>query len=330
MLPASSVARRHALVGLCGLALLVSSSACGDSAEPTHPAGNATAMIASTLSLSGRPHGVASIGDQFCVSQIGADGVACGTVTENSASLGASIAVGGAPAHVALSPDGRTAYTANQSGNTMSVVDLQAGRTVATVPLLDSGYNLLADPSGKHIYVTTAGGTLNVIDAGLRQVIAKVPVGAGANGLALDEPDGRLYVSSSATNTITVVNTATNAVIKTWDVGGKPQSIAVSSDRAFLYIASGAAGFEVLHLDNGIRNIAANVSPGAAGLALSPDGKRVYLINPLEGRLYIIDPETRTVIATLSGLVTPRNVAFTRGGAAALVTGEGGLVYVIR
>jgi YVTN family beta-propeller protein len=229
-----------------------------------------------------------------------------------------------------LSPDGRTAYTANQSGSTMSVVDLQAGRTIATVALLDSGSNILVNPSGTRVYVTTAGGTLNVIDAGTLQVIAKVPVGAAANGLALNAVAGILYVSSRATNIITVLNTATNAVLKTWEVGGKPQRIALSADRTLLYIASEAAGFEVLHLDNGIRNIAANVSSGAVGLAVSPDGKRVYLTNPSEGRLYIIDPETRTVVKTLSGLATPRNVAFTRNGAAALVTGEGGSVYVIR
>ena len=328
MLPMLAMARR-APVGICGLALVVVSSACRDSTEPTPPT-QTTGLIASTLTLSGRPHGVASIGDRFCVSQIGADGVACGTVTERDASLGASISVGGAPAQVALSPDGRTAYTANQSGNTMSVVDVQAGRTVATVPLLDGGSSLLVDASNTHVYVTTAGGTLDVIDAGSRQVIATVPVGASPNGLALDAEAGRLYVSSRATNRITVVSTATNAVLKTWEVGGKPQRIALSADRTLLYIASEAAGFEVLHLDNGVRNIAANVSPGAEGLALSPDGRRVYLTNPSEGRLYIIDPEARMVITTLPGLATPRNVAFTRGGTAALVTGEGGSVYVIR
>jgi YVTN family beta-propeller protein len=327
VIPMISIVRRSAALGICGLVLALTSSACGSSTDPTPPTGH---TVTTALALSGRPHGVASIGDNFCVSQIDANGIACGTVTANGATVGATIPVGSTPAHVALSPDGRTAYTANQSGNTMSVVDLQAGHTVATVPLLDGGYNLLVDPSGTRIYVTTAGGTLNVIDASSRQVIAKVPVGAGANGLALNQYRGLLYVSSISTNRITEVSTAVNSVIRSWEVGGKPQRIALSPDGTLLYIASEAAGFEVLHLDNGVRNIAANVSSGAVGLALSPDGTRVYLTNPPEGRLYIIDPVTRTVLETISGLETPRNVAFTRGGTAALVTGEGGRVYVIR
>jgi YVTN family beta-propeller protein len=324
-----STARRRAPVGIFGLGILLVSSACGSSTKPT-PSDPGKVAIASALSLSGRPHGVATVGDRFCVSQIDANGVACGTITESGASLGASVAVGLAPAHVALSPDGRTAYTADQYGNTMSVVNVQDGRVVATVPLLDGGFNLLVDPTGTRIYVTTANGTLNVIDAASRQVIAKVPVGAAANGLALNAYRGLLYVSSISTNRITEVSTATNAVLRSWEVGGKPQRIALSPDGTLIYIASEAAGFEVLHLDNGIRNIAANVSSGAVGLALSPDGKRVYLTNPPEGRLYIIDPETRTVLATLSGLQRPRNVAFALGGKAALVTGEGGQVYVVR
>ena len=326
-----AIARRCVPVGIFQLGLVLAASACRDSTDPSsegvgHPAG----VIASTLPVSGRPYGVASVSDRFCVSQIDADGVVCGTVTASSATLGTTVVVGRTPAHVALSADGRTAYTADQTGNSMSVVDVQAGRTIATVPLLDVGFNVLADQSGTRVYVATTGGTLDVIDAGTRQVLAKLPVGASANGLALDATLGVLYVSSVATNKITAVSTSTNTVLKSYEVGGKPQSIALSPDRTLLYIASEAAGFEVLHLDNGIRNIAANVSPGAVGLALSPDGTRVYLTNPSLGLVYIIDPATRTVVKTLTGLASPRSVVFTRGGAAALVTGEGGVVYVVR
>jgi YVTN family beta-propeller protein len=271
-----------------------------------------------------------SVGDRFCVSQIDADKLACGSVTEAGASLSTSIAVGRMPAQVAMSSDGGTAITADQSGSTISMVDVPEGRTFATVPLPDGANDVLIDPSGTRIYVTTAGGALDVIDVASRKVIATVPIGASANALALDATLRLLYVSSVASASITMVSTATNEVVGDYGVGGKPQRIALSPNGRSLYIASEAAGFEVLHLDSGIRNIAANVSPGAVGLALSPDGKLVYLTNRVEGRLYIINPETRTVIGTLSGLSMPRNVVFTRAGSAALVTGEGGLVYVIR
>jgi YVTN family beta-propeller protein len=323
-----SMTRRCMPAGLCSLGFLLVSSACRESTAPT-PTPSQPA-IASTLTLAGRPHGVVSVGDRFCVSQIDADKIACGAVSEVGASLGTSIAVGRTPAQVVLSPDGGTAFTADQSGRTVSVVDVQEGRTFATVPLSDGANDLLIDPSGTRIYVTTVGGALDVIDVASRQVIATVAIGASANALALDATLRLLYVSSIATATITIVSTATNEVVQKYGVGGKPQRIVLSPDRKFLYIASEAAGFEVLHLDNGVRNIAANVSPGAVGLALSPDGKLVYLTNRVEGRVYIINPETRTVVGTLSGLSMPRNVTFARGGAAALVTGEGGLVYVIR
>jgi YVTN family beta-propeller protein len=71
------------------------------------------------------------------------------------------------------------------------------------------------------------------------------------------------------------------------------------------------------------------VDPQAVGLALSPDGKVVYVTNPPRGKLQIVDVATLQV-TTLAGLASPRNVAFGLSGAAAIVTGEGNTVYVIR
>jgi len=51
--------------------------------------------------------------------------------------------------------------------------------------------------------------------------------------------------------------------------------------------------------------------------------------NPPAGKLQIVDLATRQV-TSLTGLGSPRNVAFGLSGAAALVTGESGTVYVIR
>ena len=61
---------------------------CGDSTGPsasaTHPAGT----IASTLSMTGRPHGVAIASNgRFCVSQIDAASITCGMLTATSATV---------------------------------------------------------------------------------------------------------------------------------------------------------------------------------------------------------------------------------------------------
>jgi DNA-binding beta-propeller fold protein YncE len=305
---------------------------CGDSTGPgpggTHPAGT----ITSTFSLLGRPHGVAIASNgRFCVSQIDADSITCGTLTTSGITLESPVAVGQTPAHVALSADGGRAYTANQSGNSSSVVDLTASppNVLATVPLISAGFNVLADPTGTRVYVTTASGALQVMDAGTKTIIAQVATGPFSNGLALDRAAGILYVSSINAGTVTAVNTATNTVARTYTVSAMPQRIALSADGKTLYVANESNGLDILNVATGARTAVTGVDPEAVGLALAPDEKVVYVTNPPRGKVQIVNLATKQV-TTLSGLASPRNVAFGLSGAAALVTGEGNTLYVIR
>jgi DNA-binding beta-propeller fold protein YncE len=327
-----SFARSHRpLAG--SLALLLTLGCGGGSTRPdsgsdpsTHPSGS----IASTLSVIGRPHGVAiARNGRFCVTQIDAASVTCGMLTAGSATLQASVTVGDTPAHVALSADGSRAYTANQYGSSASVLDANAPSLLATVSLPSQGFNVLADPGSSRVYVTTSSGMLQVIDAGTRTIIAQVQVGLASNGLALDRAAGILYVSSISAGTVAAVSTATNAVTKTYTVSAMPQRIALSADGKTLYVATESTGLEILDLATGTRSSVSGVDPQAVGLALAPDGKVVYVTNPARGKVQIVNLATRDV-TTLSGLASPRNVAFGLSGAAALVTGEGNTLYVIR
>lgn len=320
---------------LVGALAFLSMLGCGDSTGPgpgsatgTHPAGS----IASTLSITGRPHGVAIASNgRFCVSQIDANSITCGMLTTSAATVQSTATVDLTPAHVALSADGSRAYTANQYGSSSSVVDVSTSTpaVLATVPLISQGFNILADPSGSRVYVTTSSGALQVMDAGTRTIIAQVATGPASNGLALDRAAGILYVSSITAGTVAAVNTATNTVARTYTVSAKPQRIALSADGKTLYVANESSGLDILDVATGTRSPVTGVDPGAVGLALSPDGKVVYVTNPPAGKLQIVDLATRQV-TTLSGLNSPRNVAFGLSGAAALVTGEGNTVYVIR
>ena len=328
----SSPAPTAALAFLLALACGGSSKSDGptgpDGVGPTHPAG----VIAATLSVSGRPHGVAiASSGKFCVSQIDAGSITCGMLTASGATLGNPVAVGQTPAHVALSADGTRAYTANQYGSSASVVDISTSTPslLATVPLPSDGFNVLADPSGGRVYVTTSSGALEVMDAGTRTIVAQVATGPASNGLALDKTAGILYVSSISAGTVSAVNTAPNTVTKTYTVSAAPQRIALSADGKTLYVANESNGLDIVDVATGTRTAVSGVDPQAVGLALAPDGKVVYVTNPPLGKVQIVDVATRQV-TTLTGFSRPRNVAFGLSGAAALVTDEADKVYVIR
>ena len=294
----------------------------------THPTGN----FFVAYGISGRPHGVTvAPSGRFLVSLIDGNAVRRGTVDPNDQSFSPSpITVGSTPAHVAIDPSGPRAYTANQFGMSVSVVDAEVGTLITTIPIGEQAFNVLVAPSGNRLYVSTEAGHLLVIDTGNLSTIASIPVGGAANGIALDPAIGRLYVSSIFAGTITAIDLATNTVVRTYTVSGQPQRLALSPDGRELYIASEAAGLEILDLAAGTRSTVPGVDPGAVGLAISPDGAQLYVTNPPAGRVIVVDRAARQVVRSLTSAGRPRNVAFAAHGTTAIVTDEMGRVLFIR
>ncbi len=316
-----------AAASLCLATLRSAEAQVAVAAKPTHPVGVLSIMLA----IPGRPHGVAATPDgRFCISQVDAHTVTCGQLLPNGVLLDSAVSVGQTPAHVALSPSGTHAYTADQHAASMTIVDVRTQKATGTVRLSGEGFNLLTHPTAARVYVTTGSGTLHVIDVRSQDVLARLSVGSAANGLAFDAPAGLLYVSSRDAGRVTALQTATNMIMRTYTVDAMPQRIAVSPDGRTLYVATESTGLNVLDLESGVRDSVSGVKAGAVGLALSPDGAHVYVVSPTAGTVQIVDAATRTVISTLRGYARPRNVTFTLGGAAALVTGEGGRLYVFR
>src|SRR5262245_23815363 len=195
----------------------------------THP----SATFSVGYSMSGRPHGVSvAPSGRLYVSLIDGNAVRRGSVDPNGQSFAAApLSVGMQPAHVAIDAQGLHAYTANQGGQSVSVVDAEANTLTSTIPITEAGFNVLASPAENRVYVSTGGGHLLVFDTQSLQQLASIPVGASANGIALDATNHRLYVSSITAGTITVIDLTNNTVARTYTVSGSPQRIALSLDR---------------------------------------------------------------------------------------------------
>ncbi|HUF26271.1 MAG TPA: YncE family protein [Gemmatimonadaceae bacterium] len=323
--------RRSIPGGLILVAALLG-GACRSSTEPepppyTHPSGE----FVSFANLAGRPHGVATdTAGSFLISRIDDNRVTRGSVTETSVTFDGDAIVGEAPAHVAVIRQGTRAYTTNQFGNSVSVVNTSTQQTIATVPLSGGGFNVLVRPAGDRVYATTAGGQLHVIDAQTNASITQISVGVAANGLAYHAGSNTLYVASRDADQITAVNAANNTVTRTYAVGEMPQRIAVSLDNTELYVATEVVGLEVLDLATGSRTAVPGVSDLAVGLALSPDGVQIYVTHPPRGLVTIVDRAGRTVVRTLANMGSPRNVAFDFLGATAIITDESNRVIFVR
>ncbi|MCX4672187.1 YncE family protein [Streptomyces sp. NBC_01381] len=102
------------------------------------------------------------------------------------------IPVGDGPISVALSKDGRTAYTADQAAGSLSVVDLRAGAVTKTVPTGAGALSVATDRRSGHVLVANrTPGNITVVDPREGTVVETLATGANPNHIQVT--DGAAY-----------------------------------------------------------------------------------------------------------------------------------------
>ncbi|MFD7136570.1 YncE family protein [Streptomyces sp. NPDC059894] len=121
------------------------------------------------------------------------------------------IPAGDGPISVALSKNGRTAYTADQTAGTLSVVDLRTGTVTKTIATGAGALSLDTDDrSGDVVVVNRTAATATVVDPGKGVVEATVATGANPNHVEV--ADGVAYVvdksgaGENGADTVTVID----------------------------------------------------------------------------------------------------------------------------
>jgi YVTN family beta-propeller protein len=144
--------------------------------------------------------------------------------------VAATVGVGGKPLGVAVSPDGKFVYVANDTFNSVSVIATATNVVVATVGVGSSGAEGVAvTPDGNFVYVASpsGGGMVSVIATASSTVAATVGVGSFPNAVAVS-PDGKfVYVTNFGSNNVSVIATATNTVVATIGVGSGPDGVGI-------------------------------------------------------------------------------------------------------
>ncbi len=203
-------------------------------------------------------------------------------------SLGAGqpLAQGANPQGIAVSPDGRLLYLAdNHDGAAVTVRDLSAGQTIASVTVGAGAVprGVAAAPDGQKAYLAFAGpNVIKVFDVQSRSVTATIPVGASPAAVAVAPDGARVYVANELDSSVTVIDAAANQVLATLLAGfSMPGGIAISPDGTRVYVANRGNGtVTVIRTADLATDAIVAVGSGPAGIAISPDGKRAYVTLP--------------------------------------------------
>jgi DNA-binding beta-propeller fold protein YncE len=200
---------------------------------------------------------------------------------------------------------------ANKGGESLGIVDVDAGRQIAVVPEGGTtGHEVAASPDGKTAYVPiygnsgvgkpgTDGDHMLVIDIASRKITGKVNFGKGVRPhLPVFGPiNGMLYVTTELEQAITIVDPKTLKVVGQIPTGQEQSHmLAVSHDGRRGYTANVGPG-TVSVLDMNLKKTVAviPISGETQRISISPDDKMVFTSDQKAPRLAVIDTSTNKV-----------------------------------
>jgi len=181
-----------------------------------------------------------------------------------------TIPTGQTEAHMlAITSDGKHGYTANVAPGTVSVLDMEAKKVLAIIPICKTTQRISLSVDDRWVFTSDqTQPRLAVIDTqtnGVRQWIEMPGTGYGS----APTPDGRwLLVVLPKLNQVTVIDLATMKVAHTLDLPKGPQEALVRPDGLEAYVScSPSRQIAVIDTKTWIVKKRIEAGPGADGLA---------------------------------------------------------------
>jgi YVTN family beta-propeller protein len=230
------------------------------------------------------------------------------------------IAVGEKPEGVTWIGAGPLAAVTIYHEDRVVFLDAREGRVLKKLDVADEPYGIVASPDGSRVWVTHEyPGTVSEIDLKSQTVVRQLPVGSFLRGLCL-APDGqRLYVSEFYTGFLHAVDLQTGKVVDTWkghSTDNLARQVIVHPKWPLAYMPHIRSRIDVIGGNGSIFPVlsAVNLVPpdgtkrrsgvlldalnGSFGnvvcnpweAAVSPDGRRLYLIYAGTDDINLLEP----------------------------------------
>jgi len=210
-------------------------------------------------------------------------------------------------------------YVTNLGSNSVTVIDRQQDRVVATIAVDQSPMGIVASPDGDKIYVANSdSGNISVIDTGLNRVINTIAnFGYSPAELALSGDGLTLYVTNPDSDNISVIDTFSNMVTGYISVGNNPADILFDQDRRKVYVANKASNsVSIIDVNTSAVEDTVTVGFNPTGMVVHQD--KLYVINAGSNSISVVDIPSYSVTKTI--LLSQKPMG--------LVSGLSGRIYV--
>ncbi len=187
-------------------------------------------------------------------------------------------------------------YTADQSSNTVTVIDPSTDSAIGTIALGDVRLSNVLNPQ-----------YLNAINV---------------HGLAFSRDARYIAAVSVGSNTVTVIRTADNKIISTTYVGRASHECSFTFDNRTIFVADrGTSYVDILDgLEGGVVG-RIKTADGPSKIVMSPDGKLGYVNHIKAPLISIIDVRAQKVVRTIPGLADSFSSDF-------MISGDGTSLWV--
>ena len=168
-----------------------------------------------------------------------------------------------------ISHDGHRGYTANVGPGTVSVLDLDARKTIAVIPVSGQVQRIAMSVDGSKVFTSDqTKPQLAVIDTATNKVAQWVPLPDLGYGTAVT-PDGKwLIIANPLIHKVSALNLSTMKVEHIIDVPVRPQAILVNPNNQFAYASCDKSRkVAVINLSDWTVKDLIDVGPGADGMA---------------------------------------------------------------
>jgi len=245
------------------------------------------------------------------------------------------IEVNDRPLGMVLSPNGALMAVvtgSNFNPRALHIIDVARHTLKQTISIGNSFVGVGFSPSGDRIWV--GGGAGNDVKV-FRQLpdgsytadgTIAISGGSAPSGLSLNANGTRVYIALNQTNQVAVIDTATRAILTRVPVGTYPYTTVISADGSKVYVSnwggrvpgptdttdgmfpvavdprtgipiSGTVSVISTATNAVVTSIDVGLHP--TGMALSPDGSRLYVTNANSDTVSVIDTATDSVAKTI-------------------------------
>jgi YVTN family beta-propeller protein len=217
------------------------------------------------------------------------------------------------PHGIVVSSDGSSVWVTTEGSQDLVEVDVATRSVKRAISTGQRTTHMVAlvENRNKAYTANIGSGNVTVIDTKAGLVLAHIPTGAGAEGIAAT-PDGRyVLVTNREAGTITAIDAASDEIVHSADVGGFPIRVEVTPDgkRALVSQAEAETLLEI-ELDGFQVSRRLSIGRFPVGIEIRPDGAVAYVANTRDNVLTIVDLTTFEAAGTLEAGDEPDGMAW--------------------